>query len=244
MKQITSSENSLFRELRMALEPKGIKKYGRFLLSGQKVVTETLSQKKLTPAFLIVTDDMTVPEVDCHTLMLSKALFKELDTFGTHSPLLALETPKLPLWKQDEEFRGLEILCALSEPSNLGALLRSAAAFGATKLVLLKECATPFHPKAVRAASGQLMKVPLAVGPSIKELTGNQLFALDMDGENIAKFRWPRNVRLVLGQEGPGLPDLPGLTKLKIPMANQVESLNATVAASVALFSYRASISE
>ena len=110
--------------------------------------------------------------------------------------------------------------------------------------MLLQECATPFHPKAVRAASGQLMKVPLAVGPSIKELTGNQLFALDMDGENIAKFRWPRNVRLVLGQEGPGLPDLPGLTKLKIPMANQVESLNATVAASVALFSYRASISE
>jgi TrmH family RNA methyltransferase len=108
---------------------------------------------------------------------------------------------------------------------------------------LLKECATPFHPKAVRAASASTMLTPLAKGPSIRELENvkGPVLALDMQGTDIAKFKWPTNARLLIGEEGQGVPTSKSFTYLSIPMAKDVESLNATVAASVALYSYSAS---
>ncbi len=238
MKHISSADNGLFKELKSALEPKGIKKLGRFIVSGRKVVEEILAQGKLEVDFILAQEEMQLPSSKERFIVLTKPLFQELDIFGTKSPLLALKTPKLSVWNQQDKAVGLEVLCALGEPSNLGALLRSAAAFGASKVVLLKESATPFHPKSVRSASGQLMKVPIATGPSIKDLNGDGVFALDMRGEELSKFKWPKNARLLLGEEGPGVPELNGLKKLKIPMSNDVESLNASIAASIALYSY------
>jgi RNA methyltransferase, TrmH family len=240
LKHISSADNGLFKELKSALEPKGIKKFGRFIVSGRKVVDEILADGKIEVEFILAQEEMQLPSSKEKFAMLTKPLFQELDIFGTKAPLLALKTPKLPEWKQQDKTEGLEILCALGEPSNLGALLRSAAAFGASKIVLLKESATPFHPKSVRSASGQLLKVALLTGPSIKDLSGEGVFALDMKGEDLAKFKWPKNARLLLGDEGPGDPQLAGIKKLKIPMSSGVESLNAAVAASIALYSYSA----
>jgi TrmH family RNA methyltransferase len=141
-------------------------------------------------------------------------------------------------WTEESPTEGLEVLAGLGEPSNLGALIRNCEAFGAS-LVLLKECAFPFHPKVIRASSGSVFRVKITQGPSILDLKEN-LIALDKEGLNIKDFAWPQNARLLVGEEGRGIPEgLKSSTNIQIPMSGRVESLNAVAATSIALFHYR-----
>jgi TrmH family RNA methyltransferase len=121
----------------------------------------------------------------------------------------------------------------------LGACLRSAESFGVSNIILLKESAFPFHPKAIRASSGSCFRLPLFEGPSLKEFTAEGLLALDMNGESLDQFDWQPNGRLLVGEEGQGLPERISATRISIPMRSSLDSMNATVAASIALFSYR-----
>ena len=111
---------------------------------------------------------------------------------------------------------------------------------GAERVILLKESAHPYHPKAIRAASGMAFTVSLVQGPSIRDLPETATWVtLDTEGESLPAFQWPEDVRLLVGEEGPGLPPLPSGTRLAVPMMDSVESLNAVVAAGMALYAYR-----
>ena len=119
--------------------------------------------------------------------------------------------------------------------------IRSAAAFGVTRVVLLREAAHPFHPKAARAAGPALFAVTLEQGPSVQDLRSSDtaLLALSVDGSDLASYPFPERFGLVAGLEGPGLPDhLREGPRLRIPIAEGVESLNAATAAAVALYEW------
>ena len=122
----------------------------------------------------------------------------------------------------------------------MGALIRTAVAMGVERVILLKESAHPYHPKAIRAASGTMFKVSLVQGPSIGDLPEPATWVtLDVRGESLPAFQWPEDVRLLVGEEGPGLPPRASGTRLAVPMTDSVESLNAVVAAGMALYAYR-----
>jgi TrmH family RNA methyltransferase len=242
-KEISSRENPTFKNLVQLLQSRGIKKQQQFLLFGEKVVSETLADSPQMIAALLRTAQMSSPSArprGIEEFVLANELFSELDIFGTHQPILLCHTPEIQEWTPQA---GLNLFLALGDPANLGAVLRSAAAFGCAQITLLKECASPFHPRAVRAASGTLLKTPLRFGPSVHELnlqkTLHAVVALDMHGQPIAEFKWPKDVNLILGEEGPGLPAHLKAQLISIPIAANVESLNATVAASLAMYSYR-----
>ncbi|RMH04838.1 MAG: TrmH family RNA methyltransferase, partial [Nitrospirae bacterium] len=157
-----------------------------------------------------------------------------------HFPLLVCQTPHIPLMDGEEPPRALELLCPLSDPANVGALIRTSLAFGVEKVILLKEAAHPFLPKSIRASGGAVFEQPLAWGPPLRGMEGKSwLVALDPTGEDLTEFLWPRAVRVLVGEEGRGLGDLRCANRLAIPMASHVQSLNAAVATSLALFSYR-----
>jgi RNA methyltransferase, TrmH family len=265
IRRVSAANNDHYKLLEQLLSGRGLKKSGSFLVSGEKVITEALRLHAAAARELIVPlpghapDDGRIRLEDQvpHTLKklvftspaaegerdftltgLAPELFETLDIFGTHFPLLVCDQPALTEWRETEPARGLEILCALQDPANLGALIRSCDAFGASRIVLLRECATPFHPKAVRAASGSTFRVSLAKGPSIQDLKG-PLYALDMKGESLDKLTWPQNARLLLGEEGQGTPAGSAYRRISIPMRSGLDSLNATVAASLALYAYR-----
>ena len=275
-KTIVSSANSIFSEWQDCLSAKGIKKHGLFFVAGERAVRDTLERRPELARSLVLCADRHVPpdertlgpsagpaswltlierareltrknEPRFSVISLSRALFDTLDVSGTHTPLLLAHAPKIEEAQLTLEPQGLELLCALGDPSNVGAVLRSAAAFGVSRVILLKECASPFHPKAVRAASAATLMTPLTRGPSIRELpelaasgqVQGPIIALDMLGKNITDFAWPKNARLLLGEEGQGVPESSNFTFLSIPMRSDVESLNATIAASIALFAAR-----
>lgn len=243
MIEISSNTNTHFRRWIDLNTSRGIKKHQEFILMGEKLVLEFLEkpnfkirseiicegQKSLTSGKLAQPERTTV-------FKLSKNLFREVDTIGTGFNLLILE-PKEILSHSEEKAQGLELICPLGDPANLGALARSALAFGASKIVLTEESCSPYLPKAIKASAGALLKMPLAkVGKFSEFISGrDDVYALDLKGENVARFPWPKDLFLAVGEEGPGFSGMQGLNKLSIPTQG-VESLNATVAVSIALY--------
>jgi TrmH family RNA methyltransferase len=127
-------------------------------------------------------------------------------------------------------------LHGVGDPGNVGAILRSALAFGAGSVVLGPGCADPFGPKAVRASMGAIFDVPLARAASVDDLPGERIALVAGTGAALAG---PADgaTTLVVGAERAGLPaDV--VTRCdrvaRIPIAT--ESLNAAMAATVALY--------
>lgn len=249
MSEITSPHNPKYKCWLSLLEAKGIKKHGLCLVSGAKLIEELAAQKSESlKEVLLPPKGEPLPGIPGRQqTRLSSPLFRELDTIGTKSPLAVFEVPEIPAWDPSGSMRdGLQLVLALSDPSNLGACLRSAEAFSVQRVILTQECSSPFLPRALRASSGSAFRVPLARSHSpLGELefpSGTSVLGLDMEGESLLDFKWPDRCFLVLGEEGQGLPTELITRRLSIPMNRTVESLNATVAASIAMFSYRAKI--
>ena len=175
--------------------------------------------------------------------LVDSVLFEELDVYGTHFPILVSRIPKLAGTDLTQPPVGLELLCPLGDPSNLGAVTRSCLAFGVRNLILLKEAVHPFHPKAIRSSCGAVFEQLMSHGPALADLEGERILrwivALDFNGEDLITWRWPVDVRLLIGEEGPGQPSHPGFQKITIPQSKEANSLNAAAATSIALFSYR-----
>lgn len=233
---IISSQNQKFKEWKSLLTRQGLKKSESFLVFGQKVVDELIASRP-DDILTLLKNEKSPLDLKGKTMTLSSELFKELDIFGTHSPIAVVKKPRLNNWNSEAPINGLEVLCALSDPNNLGALIRTCSAFSVSKLILLKESASPFNPKASRAASGTLWQIPFELGPSIQEIHV-KCVSLDLEGEDINAYSWPKNTRLLIGEEGQGLPKHIQGDKLHIPMNSQVESLNATVASAIAINQY------
>lgn len=141
----------------------------------------------------------------------------------------------------------LVVLADLQDPGNLGTIWRSAAAAGFGALVQGERGADPYGPKAIRAAAGAAFLIPAlatAVGPELVSRlvsAGYEIVAADPRGESTWGDRalGGARVAVLIGTEGPGLP--PALAsaatrRVRIPMAQGVESLNAAICASLLCF--------
>ena len=147
----------------------------------------------------------------------------------------------MPPWSDDDPWPdGCTLFVPFQDPENVGAVIRSAAAFGVAQVVLLREAAHPFHPRGGRAAGPALFQVPLGQGPSLEELRVKNvpLIALDTSGPELERGALSRpTFGLVVGVEGPGLPrHLRQGERRRIAIEPGVESLNAATATAIALY--------
>ena len=242
-RSISSAQNAHVKRWAALQEARGVERFRQCLVAGRTVVRETLAHHSAQCLELIQHAKAPLPfSIPAHvtTYVLPASLFERVDLFGTGAPVLVCQVP--PFFSADLEVppRGLEILCPLGDPVNVGALIRTAGAMGVERVILLKESAHPYHPKAIRAASGATFAMSLAQGPSIRDLPdAATLVTLDTQGESLPAFRWPKDIRLLVGEEGPGLPSRWSGARLAVPMAYSVESLNAVVAVGMALYAYR-----
>lgn len=243
IRSISSSQNAHVKRWVALQDARGIERSRQCLVSGEKVVRETLAQHPALCLELIHLTGTPLPfSIPPHAkaYALTTPLFEKIDLFGTGAPVLVCQIPPCPSADLEARPRGLEILCPLGDPANVGALIRTAAALGVARVILLKESAHPYHPKAIRAASGTTFTVSLAQGPSIKNLPEPATWVtLDTQGESLPAFQWPKDIRLLVGEEGLGLPPIASGTRVAVPMTDLVESLNAVVAAGMALYAYR-----
>jgi len=140
------------------------------------------------------------------------------------------------------------VLCGVSDPGNVGTLLRTAAAFAAEVVVLGAPSADPTAPKAVRAATGATFVVPtLAVDDAAGAYPEARLVALDAKGDrDLADCDLTGPVQIALGAEREGLPAAVRSRAdavCRIPQSDAAESLNVAAAGAIALsLAYRASV--
>lgn len=257
---ISSASNPQFKIWKSLTTSKGIKENNQFFLMGEKLVLEFLSEMKEGPrasastykAEYLVFDAGAESEVfsmvqsksSIKKALLSRELFKELDVLGTKAPLLILSFTDFKEKDFSVEAQGLELICPLGDPRNMGALVRTSLGFGVREIILTKESTHPFLPQAMKASSGAVLKINFAkTSLAVAEIPMNgENYALALFGENMTKTKWPKNLRLWVGEEGPGLQLDHSQKKImrfvNIPTAG-VESLNAMVSTSLAIWEWR-----
>jgi len=243
VREVSSESNPSFRLFRDLLSGRGIRKHAQALFAGGRIVTEVLARyPDRASGWITTTSGPAPPSESLVWYRLGTPLFQALDFAGTSSPLLLTSVSPLPVWSDDQPWPdGCTLFIPFQDPENVGAVIRSAAAFGVARVVLLKEAAHPFHPRSSRAAGSALFQVPLYQGPSIKELESKTvpIIALDTSGPELSDERFPISFGLVVGVEGPGLPDrLRQGPRRRIAIAPSVESLNAAASAAVALYTW------
>ena len=241
---IESEANTIFKDLKKTLGGRGVKKLGKSLVCGQRLVAEVMTRSPQRCLAWVSSGDRHGPPAEApqhvEWLQLAPDLFRELDQFGTHAPMVLYDLPTLESWAADTSAPGCSLLIPFQDPENVGAAIRCAAAFAVDRIVLLAESANPFHPKAIRASAGTVFSAPLCEGPSLERLPNDlPVVALAASGRPIAGFPFPKSFCLLIGMEGPGLASHWQQNAVAIPMAAGVESLNAAVATGIALYEWR-----
>ena len=261
---VQSKHNARLKELRRALSrplhessPDGQNAAGRGLagIEGPNLIEEALrAGLRLACVFVAegaegLLEALLLPP-QTEILLLPRALLGSALTTEAPQPIAALVAP--PDWNWARLLGGqrktaplLVVLAGLQDPGNLGAILRSAEAFGCSGVLSLPGTVSAWNPKAVRASAGSVFRVPL-LAVSAEECfnrlreAGVKILTTAVDGAQPAEgvnFAGP--VALIIGNEGSGVPaelaaQADGAVTISCP--GPVESLNAAVAASVLLY--------
>lgn len=140
----------------------------------------------------------------------------------------------------------LLVLDTIQDPGNLGTMLRASEAAGVTGVIMNDKTVDIYNPKVVRATMGTIYRLPFYVTENLPETIdrlktmGVTTYSAHLQGEDsYDRFSYSGHTAFFIGNEGNGLsPEVAERTdkKIRIPMAGQVESLNAAMAATVLLF--------
>lgn len=230
------------------------------LLEGERLVADAAAMRRMMGPILVSTERPELARrydaLDYPVQFVDPRLFRELSVLKNSPGILAL--CKMPENRRLDTLRLgprslLVVAHGISDPGNLGALARSAEAFGASALVLTKGSTAPYSDKALRGSMGSLLRIPVSHGwttdellAQLAELSCRSVCAATRKGRDPRVFDWRGPLALWLGAETGALPEAARrFEKLTIPIASEVESLNVTVAASLLLYeSMRARLAE
>jgi TrmH family RNA methyltransferase len=245
---ITSSQNSKIKLVRALLgRARERREANAFVVEGVRLVEEAETRDW---KFRFALFDNSLNErgksiiermVSCGTEVeeVSENLMKSLSDTETPQGILAvLEISSLPI---SNLLNFVLIPDQIRDPGNLGTLLRSAAATGVQAVLLPPETADAFAPKVVRSGMGAHFRLPIhtMTWEEIQAHTKDkQIYLADMDGQSCWETDLRKPLVLIVGGEAEGASETAQklATKISIPMAGNVESLNAGVAGSVLMF--------
>ena len=257
MKEITSRDNQLFRHALSLKRKKYRDQFGEYLIEGPNLIKEALKEGVNIESLMITVsqeeggNDREILEVDSlmdRTLVLSGNLFKELSETETPQGMIAIVSKSRKDRKDPLMSPGgnVVVLDRLQDPGNIGTIIRTADAAGFDLACFIKGTGDPYSPKIVRAAAGSLFRLPIIFVNDNDELedlmrrNGKRIIATAMSGEcAYYETDLSHDCAIVIGNEGNGVSD--DLLKradeiIRIPMAGNTESLNASVAAGILMY--------
>ncbi len=252
---VQSKQNARLKELRWALAQPGRKASGLVGIEGPNLLGEALrAGLRVDCVFAAQGSEHLLDGLglapDAEVLLLPRDVLTSALATETPQPIAALVEP--PDWTWDRVLGGegvgappVLVLAGLQDPGNLGTILRSAEAFGATGIVSLPGTVSAWSPKAVRASAGSIFRLPVlasGVGDCFARLreAGITILTTAVRGAkpaDLVDLAGP--VALLIGNEGNGVPEELAAWAggaVTIPCPGPVESLNAAVAASVLLY--------
>jgi TrmH family RNA methyltransferase len=237
---LTSAQSPVLKKIRKAIAQGGLTEDGLAVTEGPKLIQEALQSGCQVQRLLAVEGLSVDPDLGEFTEV-SAAVFREIKGTEHSQGLLALV--EAPVWTLRQVDKSLVlVLDGIQDPGNAGTIIRTAEAFGATAVVMLKGCVDPWNPKCLRASAGSLFRLPVVAGVSdVSELADSVWYeARGHGGTTISVVDWSLPSVVVIGNEGRGVSrEISARCRaVTIPTVN-VESLNAAVAAAVILYEAR-----
>ena len=249
-KEITSKDNSLIKlvcELQRSSKVRD--DYSLFVLEGLRICKDAFDNgirfDKLIVSHTALEkyseDIIKFSEISNENILIPDSLFKKIsETMSPQGIIAVAQKPK----KTEIDFKkgrfiGLE---NLQDPSNLGAIARTAEALGVSGIIMSKNCCDPYSPKSLRASMGTLLRLPLIITENFAEdIKGFGLVSyacvVDSNALPINEVNFSDGCVVVIGNEANGLTEETVKNsdfQVTIPMKGKAESLNASVAASIA----------
>ena len=239
-KSINSSSNPYIKHLcKIRKDRKYRDEQKKLLITGKNVILEI--EKKLEIDTLIYSDDSRKKKIKAKNyLKVTSEILKKIT--GLESPediAILIDMPNLGIKKKERVL----ILDNISDPGNLGTLIRSANGLFFDLVILSKGSCDPFNDKSLRATKGAVFYIPIVeleyldIEKFIKE---NKLhtYLASLEGENIKKVIFEKPTGLILGNEAKGISSsLKNIgKKIKIEMKSSQESLNVATSGSILMY--------
>ncbi len=256
VKEISSATNSLVKVFRRALA-EGTTRQGWLALEGPFLLEEALKAPSPTRLHSVLVARGAVEKFAALLEQLPAAaelaqvpdrLFAQVA--ATQAPQGIAALVELPLYYLDAILTGREVVlliaCGVQDPGNLGTIVRSALAFGASAALTLKDTVSPFNPKAMRSSAGAVLHLPVLRDLEAREVWGRLraarvcIVAADSHSPSpLAQADLRGRLAILVGREASGLS--PEISReahqlLSIPMRASVDSVNAATAAGIFLY--------
>lgn len=256
---ITSRDNSLVKRARAVRDGKNPE---QIFLEGLRLCEEAAEALSVDDIFDVIYTERIITDQRGASLLnalkgagkraalVHESVFASISSVKAPQGIVLLaarpNTRRSEFLQRPNEVPLLVILHLLNNPSNAGAILRTAEAAGTSGAILTQGTTDIFSPKALRGAMGSSLRLPLWTGASLQEAIDYcraqaiQTFATDLRAtREHTEIDWTTPCAIVLGTEASGLAreeiDIADKS-LKIPMRASVESLNVAVAAGIILY--------
>ena len=241
--EITSVNNELVKECVKLQQKKYRQSTGKFLLEGYKAIKEACDFGiKLEHVFVENSKIEQYKFIQNNIIETNSAVLKKISTTESAPEAVAIGVQKD--YQIENIGHKVVLLEDIKDAGNLGTIIRSSVAFGAEGIVLYGDCIDLYNPKVVRAAVGNLWKIPVIHITDFAQLEGKfnnymRIATLPRANEYLKSFKSAEKMLLMFGSEANGLSD--ELIKfstddLKIEMNKEVESLNLATSVSVVLY--------
>ena len=246
IKEITSVTNPTIKFANQLKNKKDILENNLCFVETEKVIYDLVSSgAKLSKLFIeeskLSKHAQLIKQFENNTFKITSQVASKLSETVTNAGIFALfELPNNSNFGFNEKFL---IIDNLQDPSNLGAIIRSALAFGFKNIVSINSV-FPYTPKVIRASMGYVFNINftnLTINElkTLKQTHNFKLVSANLNGIKPEEANLNEVYGLIIGNEGNGvskqLQDLSDVT-LTIPMQNNVESLNASVSASILMY--------
>jgi len=233
---------------------------GLFIAEGEKVVKRAMASGYPPRSFLMterwlagLEGELSSTQAPC--FVVSESVAEQVTGFHVHRGALA-SMQRLPLPTVDEVVQGARRVVVLEDivdHTNVGAILRSAAALGMDAALLSPRCADPLYRRSIKVAMGAVFSLPWTRLPNWYDAlpgladVGFCTVAMTLDADakhltDLASLAQADKVCIIVGAEGPGLSSRWLSTadlRVRIDMSNNVDSLNVAAAAAIAFHAMR-----
>lgn len=217
------------------------------LIMGNKMISEICPHHH-TKMLMVYDTTFIPPSVKADQVFLVNEAIMQKVT-GLLSPEGLVAEVSMPKPASLEGMRYILACDAVSDPGNLGALLRSALALGWQGAFILTNSCDPYNDKALRVAKGATFRLPIAIGSwddLNKVIEKNRLkpFVADIKGTPLNELSSTENALLVMSNESHGLSEEAQriCQKVTIPMPGEMESLNVAVAGAILMYTLKSAL--
>ncbi len=219
--------------------------YAKFLVEGEKTVAALLASGFNIDAIYATQNWLQQNEVSKRVKTLCEVSEAELKKISVHEqPHNVVAVASIPEPQTNDNLLGNELYLLLddiSDPGNLGTIIRTADWFGVKQIFLSNNSVDAYNPKVVSSAKGSLFNVSCTYTNLIDLINSNQhlpVYGTFLEGENVYETSITKYGFLVVGNEANGITEKTAAlvqTRLTIPSVSNAESLNAAIATGIML---------